>query len=333
MKRILNSIKEGAKKVGDVRGHSQKIAEKTRIVVGESGHFSKPKQFKYVIVTIIVLLGVLNFIFGISVYAAKSEDKVTKLFIGILQLPAIFTSSGTVSVEEFLHNKNYVLHFYEATDQGELDEEVLLKQIREQLVENKIIDNAADKYKISLTKEEKETAIQSIIDENGGADEVEKVLKELYGLNLKQFEKLVSSQLLREKINNELIQRAKVSHILIRATDDATEEQISAAKVKIDTVRAEIIAGKTFSDAAKEYSEDVGSNELGGSLDPFSRGEMVQEFEDAAFSTPIGEITDPIRTSFGWHIMLINERTGEIENSFEAWLKELREDTLILNLY
>ena len=159
------------------------------------------------------------------------------------------------------------------------------------------------------------------------------MLDELYGLNLKQFRALVSTQLLREKINNELIERAKVSHILIRVAEDATEEQAVEAKAKIESIKAEIVAGKTFADAATEHSEDVGSNESDGSLDPFSRGEMVKEFEEAAFTGSIGEITDPIKTSFGWHIIFIEERSGEIKNSFDGWLNELREDVLILNLY
>ena len=65
---------------------------------------------------------------------------------------------------------------------------------------------------------------QKIVNENGGPEEVGKVLDELYGLSLNQFEKLVSSQLLREKLNTELIQRIKASHILIRTAEDASEE-------------------------------------------------------------------------------------------------------------
>ncbi len=333
MKKIIDSIKEGAKKVVDAKEHSRKIANTGKSVIGNKDHFAKPKAFKSVLVALIIIMGFLSFVFGISVYAAKSEDPVTTLFARILQLPAIYTSSGTISVGEFLHNKNYVIHFYNATDQGELDEVALVEQIREQLIENEIIINAVNKYKIDLTAVEKTAAIDKIVNENGGSEEVEKVLDELYGLNLKQFEKLVSTQLLREKINNELIQRAKVKHILIRVAEDATAEQAAEAKAKIDGIKAEIVAGKTFVDAAKEQSEDVGSNELGGDLDPFSRGEMVTEFEEAAFSGTIGEIADPIRTSFGWHIIFVEERNGEIENSFDGWLAELREDMIILKLY
>lgn len=331
VKRIVKNIKEKiTPKTGSI---GRNIVANARGVISRNNQFAKPRQIKLVLVAIIIIFGVFNFVFGVSVYAYRSDSDVVKIFSDILQFPSIYSSTGTISVGEYLHNKKYVEHFYNATEQGEINEEDLNMQIRDQLIENRIIDDAAAKYKIALTKEEKDLAVNQIVDENGGVEEVEKVLDELYGLSLKQFKKLINSQLLREKINNELIQRVEARHILIRTADDATEDQLNEAKSRITHVRDEIMAGKDFSEAAKESSEDVGSNESGGSLGSFARGEMVKEFENTAFSATIGEISEPVKTSFGWHLIVVDNKVGEIDQSFPDWIEAIKDEMITVTLY
>jgi parvulin-like peptidyl-prolyl isomerase len=94
------------------------------------------------------------------------------------------------------------------------------------------------------------------------------------------------------------------------ASHIVTETQDEAAAAK-----ARIVAGEDFSAVASEVSLDTGS--LGGHLPcPMPLGQVVPEFAAAAATVPIGEMTDPVQSQFGWHIILVDERTGP--TSFEA---------------
>jgi parvulin-like peptidyl-prolyl isomerase len=63
--------------------------------------------------------------------------------------------------------------------------------------------------------------------------------------------------------------------------------------------------GANFADMAKKYSEDPGSKDKGGEYDGVVRGQMVPEFEKAAFSLKINEISDPVKTTYGYHILQV----------------------------
>lgn len=99
----------------------------------------------------------------------------------------------------------------------------------------------------------------------------------------------------------------KASHILIRvaaATDPKEKEKNDAdAKAKIDTVAEEIKGGLAFDEAAKKYSEDPMTKDKGGDLDFFGKGQMVPEFETAIETLKPGEVSAPVKTSYGYHII------------------------------
>jgi parvulin-like peptidyl-prolyl isomerase len=87
------------------------------------------------------------------------------------------------------------------------------------------------------------------------------------------------------KQNSEkLIAKVTAQHILVTVDAAATDEQVAAAKAKAEGYLTEINAGLDFAEAAKKYSEDTGSATTGGYLDPFSNGDMVKEFSDAAYA-------------------------------------------------
>lgn len=295
--------------------------------------FKNKTALRWVAVIIILLFATAEIVFGVSIYTVGANDSVTKYVVKIIPFPAIISTSGVVTVAEFNHTKDYIIHFYSETDQGNFEESALNEQIVDQLIEARVIKNEANKRKIAVTGEEVDLSMSQIAESNGGEGEVSKALEELYGLNVPQFRKLVSAQLLRDKINKELISRVSVRHILVRIAEGATDAQVEEAKTKITGYRNEIVGGLDFSEAAKKYSEDVGSNEEGGKLDAFSRGEMVKEFEDVAFSTPIGEISEPFKTSFGWHFLEVLDKRGDIDMSFDDFLAQLRTRAVILQLY
>lgn len=82
-----------------------------------------------------------------------------------------------------------------------------------------------------------------------------------------------------------------------------SDKDFADVKKSADNLYNRVMRGEDFSALAKEYSEDPGSGENGGSLGVFGKGQMVPEFENAAFALPVGGVSKPVRTSFGWHII------------------------------
>lgn len=99
--------------------------------------------------------------------------------------------------------------------------------------------------------------------------------------------------------------RARAAHILI-STEDRTPEE---AQVLAQEVMVRLQAGDDFNALAREYSDDKSNAENGGDLGSFSRNQMAKPFEDAVFAmTQEGEISEPIETQYGYHIIRFNER-------------------------
>lgn len=87
----------------------------------------------------------------------------------------------------------------------------------------------------------------------------------------------------------------KASHILV----ETEEEAIS--------LKEEILSGTAFEDVAAAHSL-CPSGARGGDLGFFGRGQMVKEFENAAFDLKVGEMSDPVKTNFGWHLILVTDK-------------------------
>jgi peptidyl-prolyl cis-trans isomerase C len=85
---------------------------------------------------------------------------------------------------------------------------------------------------------------------------------------------------------------------------ELTEEQ---AKAKATELRKQILAGASFEELAKKESDDTGSGANGGELGDFNHGQMVPEFEQAAFAAKVGDVTEPVRTQYGYHIIKVEK--------------------------
>ena len=104
----------------------------------------------------------------------------------------------------------------------------------------------------------------------------------------------------------------KASHILISTVDDNGKELSEAkkkeAKKKAEEVLKKAKSGEEFSELAKEYSDDSGSAANGGDLGYFTKGKMVQPFEEAAFSLKSGEISGLVESEYGYHIIKVYDK-------------------------
>ncbi|MDA3806386.1 MAG: SurA N-terminal domain-containing protein [Thiomicrorhabdus sp.] len=105
-------------------------------------------------------------------------------------------------------------------------------------------------------------------------------------------------------------------HILISLEAD-TDKAEAAAQVILAEVQAKIAAGEKFEELAKIYSKDPGSASSGGDLGSFSQGMMVPEFDEAVFSMEVGQVSEPIKTDFGYHLIKLVGISAKQAQPFE----------------
>jgi len=169
-------------------------------------------------------------------------------------------------------------------------------------------------------------------------------LHETIGLSEAEFRKLVEASLLEQKLRQKLGEQVPTTeeqvharHILIKVDAEAEDQEAAQqeARARAEEVFERLQAGEDFAELAQELSDDPGSKEEGGDLGWFGRGRMLPEFEAVAFSLPVGEISEPFTTTYGYHILQVLERDPEREldeftlaqrrnQAFDDWLQERR---------
>ncbi len=143
----------------------------------------------------------------------------------------------------------------------------------------------------------------------------------------------------------QVVTQTKARHILIKPSEIMTDAQAQALAANL---RARVLAGEDFGELAQEYSEDIGSAQEGGELGWTTPGQMVPEFEATVQKTPVGEIAEPVRTQFGWHIIKVEGRRDEdmsdlatrnkamdyvhnrkYQEELDAWLRQIRDEAFV----
>jgi len=128
-------------------------------------------------------------------------------------------------------------------------------------------------------------------------------------------EKSVTDQLVREAYER-MSKEVNASHILLRLPAEPTPTDTLAAYQKIMVLRQRVSGGENFEQVAREVSEDPSARENGGKLGYFTAMQMVYPFETAAFKTQVGQVSQPVRTRFGYHLIKVNDvrpAQGEIK--------------------
>ena len=128
---------------------------------------------------------------------------------------------------------------------------------------------------------------------------------------------LAEYEIVKEQHTTE--EQRRVSHILVSVDDDRSEEE---ARTEIDDIAAQLADGGDFEALAREHSDDPGSGAEGGDLGFNVRGTFVPEFEARTWEAPLDEISEPILTQFGFHLIKVTE----IEAAVTPPLEEIRED-------
>jgi len=127
-----------------------------------------------------------------------------------------------------------------------------------------------------------------------------------------------------ERISDfQMPERVSARHILIKVAEDASDEASDEARSKLVAARERIVAGAAFEDVAREVSEDFGSRDNGGDLGFFARGENAPALEEAAFALEPGDLSDVVRSDFGFHLLKLESREAAVTLDFEKVGTEL----------
>lgn len=119
-------------------------------------------------------------------------------------------------------------------------------------------------------------------------------------------------------------EQRRARHILLPLAEDAGADTVEAVTARARDLAERIRAGGSFEELAREHSADPGSAQQGGDLGFFGRGTMVEPFEEAVFRMRVGEVSDPVRSPFGLHVIRLEEVRAATVRPFE----EVREDIL-----
>lgn len=285
-----------------------------------------------IVLTIVgaVLALVLIFVttIGVLVYSKKNESPFIKNVTRFLPFPAVIADGEYVSVNSYLDQldilKNYYANFKKLdlnSEEGKKTMEGVRKDVMERLTEDAIIEQESEKQGVKVDKKELNDSFDKLVVSNGGAKDFSDILKKFYGLTPDEFkEKIYAPRVLRQKLTDKINNEESVT---------------GAAKKKADELYEKVKNGGDFAQLAKENSGDTASAANGGDLGFFGKGKMVPEFETAAFALKPGEISQPVRTVYGYHIIKVTEKKGEEVRAshilvkvrdFNDWLSEKKDE-------
>lgn len=285
----------------------------------------KPRgQLRWVITAFLWLIVLCYLGFGIyfarEVYLNQSEEPRVKFSTHIYPFPAAFVGGNIIWAKEYYQQLNYIKEFAERTKTSYSEEK---EKIISQLIENRLLEWEASKNGLKITSRDVNDAFEKIVEQSGGVANVQKTLRDLYNMSEAEFKELVRQQVIKEKIQEDLIAQVKVLHILTKDEGRANEVAEKARN------------NEPWDQLAKTYSEDINTRDNWGNLGWIARGNLVidnkqvPEFEEAAFKAKINEIFGPIKTEVGFQIGKVEDKKGKIQQSYTNWLNNLKKETRI----
>jgi peptidyl-prolyl cis-trans isomerase SurA len=209
---------------------------------------------------------------------------------------------------------------------------VAMKRILDTMIDEKLVDNELKELKVSISDKEVDSAVDEVKKSYNLTDEQLQQAVSKEGYSIAEYREQMRKQIGRYKLISEKVRKnVKVSdadvqseydrmtrsegedyevhvrHILIAVPRNASSAQVEQARRKAAAVAEEARgAGVNFAELAKTRSEGSSSAD-GGDLGFFKRGTMVPEFERVAFNLKTGEVSEPVRTQFGWHVLKLEE--------------------------
>lgn len=262
------------------------------------------------------------------------RTRITLAVIGVLAVAVIISVVAYYAGAAAIVNGQRIsrAEFYRAT----LDRAGA--QVLDELITNRLIDQEAAKNHVKIDQAAIEQRLQEYKNSAAGGDEA------TWQAILAQYD--MTEQSLRDSIRRDLIAEQIIGKDITLSEDDikayyeqnksqyAEEEQVRAAHILVNTkeeadaILAQLKAGADFAAIAKEKSLDTQSKDNGGDLGYFGRGVMDPDFEKAAFALSVGQLSDPVKTAYGYHIIKVIDHKQERQYTLDEVKERVRQDLL-----
>jgi foldase protein PrsA len=287
---------------------------------------------------------------GDNVIAQEKFDKIIKQAKAQAKAQGqAFPKVGTAEYDQYAARVVEYLVTQEVIDQAAANPDQLNKALAQALGidEGQLKDRLGKKAAIYdrpivVTDKAVTKRVDQLVKAYGGKKKVAALLKQ-QGMTWKDLNQAIKDQVIGQRVYNRVVALAKVTPEQIKAYYEKNKVQFDQAetrtlrhilvktKAQADTVRALLAADPSdanWKKVAKKYSIDPGSKDTGGSLGDVSPGMMVPAFDKAAFSLKVNEISQPVKTSFGWHVIEVTAITAAKKSSLNDATKQIRQTLL-----
>jgi len=290
------------------------------------------------------VLSVLIFLiilFGVGIYRLNWKSNAVYYISRIVPYPAILVDWEGVAFSTYVDDLRTLDKYWNFQRDntnvllGIPDEKETRENLVNKLITEKIIKIYARKNSITVNDEELYLEWERLKQKPGGEEEITQFLNEAYGWTDEKFiNRVLYPFLLQQKVK-----------VYLTEESDKEDKDLAESALEIYVLAAE--KGADFAQIAKEYSEDDFSSSNGGDLGYFSRGTMDPYFEEAVFSMKIGQISEPVKSSYGYHIikledLLYNDQSVATQArarhilikgfDFDEWIQEQKQDMAIYRL-
>ena len=253
----------------------------------------------------------------------------SRLMVGLMALSLVVvagcSNGGSVAtvggekISEEELNETLVQNYGEKTLEG--------------MIDDKIIELEAKKEKIEVSKKEIDEEFATVVENAGGEDAFKAVLDQ-NGFTEEQFKDDITQYLTIRKLIEPLVEVTDEeinSYFEENKESFATQEEVEASHILVEDealakdIAAQLKDGGDFAALATEHSEDPGSAVNGGELGFFPRGQMMPEFEEAAFSMEVDTISDLVKTDYGFHIIKVTDKKEAKDATLEDSKADIKE--------
>lgn len=263
--------------------------------------------------------------------------------------PAAVVNGEEISQQEFEQLLNYFRYQY--MQQGMQVQGPQLEQLKqmvlESLIDNELLYQIAKENGYGPTEKELDEELQKTKGRFADENAYQKALEQ-QGMSEDELRKELAKQMTKYQFEQDQFgdqtevdasevkafyednpgqfeqpEQVRASHILVKVAEDASEDEKQTAREKLLDAKQRIENGEEFSEVAREVSEGP-SSERGGDLNYFGRGQMVPEFEEAAFNMEVGELSDIVKTSFGFHLIKKTDEKSATTVPFEEVEGDIR---------
>jgi parvulin-like peptidyl-prolyl isomerase len=272
----------------------------------------RPRNMRSTIIkvaaVVVALLAILVIVFGVLIYAYKSESPAVRVVASVVPYPAQSVNGRFVSYHDYLfevdanqkaYQNNAKLNNQPAPNFKSAEGKKLVTQIKQhaldKLKSDAVIAQLASEKKVKVTDKEVNDLINQLYERYGGKDTLLKTLNQIYGWDLNDLKGVIRKQLLAKNLEEKVTSDPKVE---------------AAAKTKAADVLTKVKAGEDFGELAKKYSQ-ASDAANGGDLGFFTKGQLPDNVQSAAEALQPGQVSDVIKTQYGYEVLKVVEKKDD----------------------